>query len=286
MKNPRHTTDAGPKPAEGSRDSEGLASLKEFFRRDALIRAKNEVRRGQAAEVKRWFYAPMDKRGHFKVFEVANAVVRSVAATRHQVPLTSVKWERERAAVIRQIADAIREGCFDNLGGVVHPRHDEPLKPLQSEYFRVVAAEYSDPTDRQFLADYIEPTCITREGAASFLQKHSYPWPANWGACPPAESAIRIEPPPVKQAAAIEAAVKEVQAATDSDTRKAALTRRVDFEKAYKERIGEGRYPTMREDEAWAKDIGISRPRLRELRAKIRPPYEKKGGHPKGRRKT
>jgi hypothetical protein len=293
MKKPHHTTDAGPKPAEGSRDSEDegsdkaqLASLKRreevirrFFEEQARILTKNEVRRGQVAEVKRWLYAPMDERGYFKVLEVANAV----AASRDQVPLASDEWERERAAVILQIADAIREGFFDNLGGVVHPKHVEPLKPLQSEYFRVAAAEYSDPTDRQFLADQIEPTCITREGAAAFLEKEGDPWPADWGACPSAESAIPIEPPPVKQAAAVEAAVKEVQPATGSDTRKAAPLLKEDVDQAYKARITEGRYPTLAEDEAWRRQKGLSRDRMRRLRAAHRDQGLKKGGRPKPR---
>src|SRR5262249_17930874 len=138
---------------------------------------------------------------------------------------------------------------------------------------------------RRFLADQIEPTCITREGAAAFLLKQGYPWPADWGACP-SVSAIPIEPASIKQAATVEAVVKELEPATDSDTRKADQIWKEDAEKSYERRIIDGQRPTAAADEAWRKEKGYSRPLIRELRAKFLTPMAEKGGRPKKRRKT
>jgi hypothetical protein len=49
---------------------------------------------------------------------------------------------------------------------------------------------------------------------------------------------------------------------------------------AYRARIVDGRYPTRAEDEAWRREYGISRTRMRQLRQVHRPPEKKKGGHP------
>ena len=66
---------------------------------------------------------------------------------------------------------------------------------------------------------------------------------------------------------------------------------RVDTDAEYRQRIDEfrtkhGRYPTRAEDEEWCKGIGISRDRMRELRAAYRPPEVQKGGAPKKRSRT
>jgi hypothetical protein len=149
----------------------------------------------------------------------------------------------------------------------------------------VVAALYSGAADPDFLAASIEPACITREGAGAFFQRQGYPWPAGWGASPSAESVTLTKPPPAEKAAAIDAEDKNGQPATDTATRLVALKSKEDSENAYKLRITEGQYPTAADDEAWRKEQGLSRQRIRELRKNIRPAKEQRGGHPKGRRK-
>jgi len=60
---------------------------------------------------------------------------------------------------------------------------------------------------------------------------------------------------------------------------------RKDLDKAYKERLLNGRIPTVAEDEFWRKQLGLPRWRMRELRAKHRDAEAKKGGHPKTKRR-
>jgi hypothetical protein len=68
-------------------------------------------------------------------------------------------------------------------------------------------------------------------------------------------------------------------------------TFRADTDAKYQHRVEEfwakhGRYPTRAQDEEWCKGIGISRDRMRELRAAFLPPEVQKGGAPKKRSRT
>jgi hypothetical protein len=65
----------------------------------------------------------------------------------------------------------------------------------------------------------------------------------------------------------------------------AKKTFRAEIDAEYQHRVGEfrakhDRYPTRAEDEEWCKGIGISRNRMRELRAAFLPPEVRKGGAP------
>jgi len=70
-----------------------------------------------------------------------------------------------------------------------------------------------------------------------------------------------------------------------------AKTFRADTDAEYRHRIDDfrakyNRYPTRAEDEQWCKCIGISRDRMRELRAAFLPAEVQKGGAPKKRSRT
>jgi hypothetical protein len=69
--------------------------------------------------------------------------------------------------------------------------------------------------------------------------------------------------------------------ATDAPATPPRFLTSAELDSAYLARICEGRYPTVKQDEAWRREIGLARPRMRKLRAKHRGPDIKKGGAPK-----
>ncbi len=293
---PKHPKDHR-STAEGERDVAAGKAQPEpepnASRDTAVERARQdeERRRRESQARKRWddrvrrrlMSRPMEQRSYFSMAEVADRLpFRTVKADGLFGPDLEIRWE-----VAKQLVTFMVARSSSNPGEIIL-LGDGPVRLTGVDFRMVWDAAVGDWGKDIYGAQFPYPSflknCyIARKGAVAFFQRQSYPWPADWGASLSAESTIPIETRPAKQDAAIEAEIKEVQPATESVTRIVAPMQKADIDTAYKLRIAEGQYPTVTEDEAWGKKIGISRPRIRELRAKYRDAKAKKGGHPKGR---
>jgi hypothetical protein len=240
---------------EERQEAKERAALEEHRRQQdkefALLKARRKKRERQEKMVRRWLRRPIDgRRRYFTMAEIAGKLAPLRVEDNGQFGADSQAcWE-----ATKRLATFMVAGRCNDRGGIIVLGSGAP--PLTGAKFKKAWNAAIDLETKKPYPAFLKVCCITREGATAFFGDL---WPAEWGA--PARSSRQ-----------------------PADGGGPAQRTKRDVDVAYKGRITEGRYPTIAEDEAWRKEVGLSRPRMRELRAKHRPVAAKKGGAPKGRR--